>query len=65
MNIKYISRKFLLSAVVQTLLFLFLYIGKLPVENFQILTMTILSGYLISNVSQRVLTQEKKDETTL
>lgn len=64
MNIKYISRKFLLSAVVQMLLFLFLYIGKLPVENFQILTMTILSGYLISNVSQRVLT-EKKDETTL
>lgn len=65
MNTKYISRKFLLSSVVQILLFLFLYIGKLPVENFQILTMTILSGYLISNVSQRVLTQEKKDETTL
>lgn len=60
MNIKYISRKFLLSAVVQALLFLFLYIGKLPVENFQILTMTILSGYLISNVSQRVLTKEDK-----
>lgn len=59
MNIKYISRKFLLSSVVQILLFLFLYIGKLPVENFQILTMTILSGYLISNVSQRVLTKEK------
>ena len=32
MNIKYISRKFLLSTVVQMLLFLFLYIGKLPVE---------------------------------
>lgn len=42
MNIKYISRKFLLSCVVQALLFMFLYIGKLPVENFQILTMTIL-----------------------
>lgn len=31
MNTKYISRKFLLSSVVQILLFLFLYIGKLPV----------------------------------
>ncbi len=65
MNIKYISRKFLLSCVVQALLFLFLYIGKLPVENFQLLTMTILSGYLISNVSQKALNKEKKDETTL
>lgn len=55
MDIKYISRKFLLSCTVQALLFLFLYIGKLPVENFQILTMTILSGYLISNVSQKAL----------
>lgn len=62
MNTKYISRKFLLSSVVQILLFLFLYIGKLPVENFQILTMTILSGYLISNVSQRVLTKEKTND---
>jgi hypothetical protein len=62
MNIKYISRKFLLSAVVQMLLFLFLYIGKLPVENFQILTMTILSGYLISNVSQKALV--KSNDTT-
>lgn len=64
MNIKYISRKFLLSCVVQALLFLFLYIGKLPVENFQVLTMTILSGYLISNVSQRVLTKDKTNDTT-
>lgn len=62
MNTKYISRKFLLSSVVQILLFLFLYVGKLPVENFQILTMTILSGYLISNVSQRVLTKETTNE---
>lgn len=62
MNTKYISRKFLLSSVVQIPLFLFLYIGKLPVENFQILTMTILSGYLISNVSQRVLTKETTNE---
>lgn len=58
MNIKYISRKFLLSAVVQMLLFLFLYIGKLPVENFQILTMTILTCYLASNVIQKSVTKE-------
>lgn len=62
MNIKYVSRKFLLSVVVQLLLFVFLYIGKLPVENFQVLTMTILTGYLISNVSQKVLTKESPDE---
>jgi len=62
MNIKYISRKFLLSAVVQMLLFLFLYIGKLPVENFQILTMTILTCYLASNVIQKSVTKEGSDE---
>jgi hypothetical protein len=62
-NIKYISRKFLLSAVVQMLLFVFLYIGKLPVENFQILTMTILTCYLASNVIQKSVTKEASDES--
>jgi hypothetical protein len=62
---KFLSRKFILTCVIQMLLFISLWFGQLPVEAFQTLTITIISGYLLLNTSQNVLTKEKKDETTL
>jgi hypothetical protein len=47
------------------LLFLSLWFGSLPVEAFQTLTITLVSGYLLMNVGQRAITKEKKDETAL
>lgn len=65
MNNKFASRKFILTAIIQMLLFLSLWFGSLPVEAFQTLTITLISAYLLLNTSQNVLTKEKKDETTL
>lgn len=61
MSDKFLSRKFILTCVIQMLLFLSLWFGKLPVEAFQTLTITIISGYLLLNTSQNVLTKEKAE----
>lgn len=63
MTNKFASRKFLLTCVIQMLLFPSLWFGSIPVEAFQTLTITLISGYLLLNTSQNVLTKEKKDES--
>lgn len=65
MTDKFLSRKFFLICIVQALLFICLYTGKLPADVFQSITMTLVSGYMIVNGVQNVMTKEKKDETTL
>lgn len=65
MTDKFLSRKFFLICIVQFLLFICLCTGKLPADVFQSITMTLVSGYLICNSAQNVMTKEKKDETTL
>lgn len=61
MTDKFLSRKFILTCVIQMLLFISLWFGYLPVEAFQTLTITIISSYLLLNTSQNVLTKEKKE----
>lgn len=65
MTDKFLSRKFILTCVIQVLLFLSLWFGSLPVEAFQTLTITLISGYLLLNTSQNVLTKVKEDDTSL
>lgn len=65
MTDKFLSRKFFLICIVQLLLFICLWTGKLPADVFQSITMVIVSGYLICNSAQNVMTKEKKDETTV
>ncbi len=65
MTDKLLSRKFWLCAVVQLLLFLFLWNGKISQEVVQNLTGLIVTSYIIGNVSQRVLTKAKENETPL
>lgn len=60
MTDKFLSRKFILTCVIQMLLFLSLWFGQLPVEAFQTLTITIISGYLLMNVGQRAITSKEK-----
>ena len=55
---KFLSRKFTMCCVVQSLLFISLWTGTLPSEVFQSLTMVIVSAYIVGNVSQRVLAKE-------
>lgn len=62
MTSKFASRKFILTSIIQILLFLSLWFGSLPVEAFQTLTITLISGYLLLNTSQNVLTKENSDE---
>lgn len=62
MTNKFASRKFILTSIIQILLFLSLWFGSLPVEAFQTLTITLISGYLLLNTSQNVLTKENSDE---
>ena len=63
MSDKFLSRKFALCCAVQTLLFVFLWFGKISQEVVQNLTGLIVTSYIIGNVSQRVMTKEKEDET--
>lgn len=58
---KFTSRKFWLVCIVQALLFICLYTGKLPPDVFQSITMVIVSGYLIVNSAQNVMTKTKID----
>lgn len=58
MNDKFLSRKFILICVVQILLFVCLWCGKLPADVFQSITMVIVSGYILGNVAQRALVKE-------
>lgn len=62
-NSKFASRKFILICVIQMLLFISLWVGSVPVESFQALTITIISGYLLMNTSQNVLTKVKEDKS--
>jgi hypothetical protein len=64
MTDKFLSRKFILTCVIQMLLFISLWFGHLPVEAFQTLTITIISGYLLLNTSQNVLTKDNTNDTT-
>lgn len=64
MSDKFLSRKFFLICSVQLLLFICLWAGKLPADVFQSITMTIISGYLIVNSAQNVLTKDKTNDTT-
>lgn len=63
MQDKLLSRKFWLCVIVQLLLFLFLWYGKISQEVVQNLTGLIVTSYIIGNVSQRVLTKDSKDES--
>lgn len=63
MTDKFLSRKFILTCIIQMLLFLSLWFGSIPVEAFQTLTITLISGYLLLNTSQNVLTKDKTDES--
>ena len=65
MSDKFLSRKFALCCAVQILLFLFLWFGKISQEVVQNLTGLIVTSYIIGNVSQRVMTKEKEDETVI
>lgn len=60
MNNKFLSRKFTLTCVVQLLFFISLWCGFLTQEIFQSLTMVLLSAYMTANVSESVLTKEKR-----
>lgn len=62
---KLLSRKFWLCVVVQLLLFLFLWNGKISQEVVQNLTGLIVTSYILGNVAQKKLVPESKDETTL
>lgn len=64
MNNKFISRKFILISIIQTLLFISLWCGTLTQEAFQSLTMVIISGYLIVNSAQTVMLKDKTNDTT-
>ena len=55
---KWTSRKFTLVCVSQLLFVLLLWFGKINEGVFESLTMVILSGYAIANVSQRVLVKD-------
>jgi len=57
---KLTSRKFILCSVVQLLLFVFLWFGKLPVEVVQNLTGLIITTYVIGNIAQKKLIPEEK-----
>lgn len=66
MSDKLLSRKFWLCVVVQLLLFLFLWNGKISQEVVQNLTGLIVTSYILGNVAQKKLVpEEKKNETTL
>ena len=60
MSDKFMSRKFWLCCSVQTILFVFLWFGKVPVDMVQNLTGLIVSAYLVSNVAQKKLVSEDK-----
>lgn len=63
MNDRMLSRKFALCVVVQLLLFLFLWFGKLPVDVVQNLTGLIVTSYIVGNIAQKTLVKENKDES--
>ena len=63
MTDKFLSRKFFLVCSVQIILFVFLWFGKVPVDMVQNLTGLIVSAYLVSNVTQKKLISETKDDT--
>jgi len=60
MKDKLSSRKFLICLVVQLLLFVFLWYGKIPANVVENLTGLIVSGYIIGNISQKKLIGEVK-----
>lgn len=63
MKDKLSSRKFLICLVVQLLLFVFLWYGKIPSGVVENLTGIIVSGYLVSNVAQKKLIGEVKNDS--
>lgn len=58
MKDKLSSRKFLICLVVQLLLFVFLWYGKIPSGVVENLTGIIVSGYIIGNIYQKKLIGE-------
>lgn len=62
MKDKLSSRKFLICLVVQLLLFVFLWYGKIPSGVVENLTGIIVSAYVISNVAQKRLVPETNNE---
>jgi hypothetical protein len=55
---KFASRKFSLVCVSQLAFVLLLWVGKLDQNVFESLTMIIISGYIIGNVTQKTLVKE-------
>jgi len=55
---KFASRKFTLVCTCQLLFVLLLWVGKLDQNVFETLTMIIISGYIIGNISQKALVKE-------
>jgi hypothetical protein len=64
MTDKLLSRKFWLCVVVQLLLFLFLWNGKISQEVVQNLTGLVITSYIIGNVAQRTLVKDKTNESS-
>lgn len=62
MKDKLSSRKFLICLIVQLLLFVFLWYGKIPANVVENLTGLIVSGYIIGNVAQKKLIGGDKNE---
>ncbi len=60
MKDKLSSRKFLICLVVQLLLFVFLWYGKIHSGVVENLTGLIVSGYIIGNIAQKKLIGEVK-----
>ena len=58
-----IGRKFLLITYSQTALFLLLWFGKIPTDDFRFLTLMVLGGYIGGNLGSKMIAKQeiKKD----
>lgn len=59
---RYTSRKFWIAVVFQFVFVAMLSYGKMPADIFENLTYMLLGGYLVSNVTQKVLAPTTKEE---
>lgn len=54
------SRKFWAAMFWEGVMVLLLWAGKIPVDVFETLTWLLLGGYFVSNVAQKIWTEERK-----
>lgn len=53
------SRKFWAATFWEGVMVLLLWAGKIPVDVFETLTWLLLGGYFLSNVAQKIWTEER------